>query len=85
MFEERNYAIFNMSEVNTIDFNEVLETSVQTLRLSVDGTKSFVKWEGGSMPASISALTTKEGPYTHSQILSILSGTDWTSNETMNM
>ena len=78
MFENRNYMVFNMSEVGAIDFSKVMETSAETLRKSVDGTKSFVKWEGTEMPAEIAQLTTKEGPYTHQQILTILSGTEWT-------
>ena len=77
MFESRNYMIFNVSEVNSINFNEVMETSADTLRKSVDGSKTFVKWDG-TMPLCIDSLTTKEGPYSHSQILSILSGTEWT-------
>ena len=55
---DRQYVIFDMSEVGTINFSEVMETSVDTLRLSVDGTKSFVKYEG-TQPASVAALTTK--------------------------
>lgn len=77
MFESRNYMIFNVSEINSINFNEVMETSADTLRKSVDGSKTFVKWDG-VMPPCVNSLTTKEGPYSHSQILSILSGTEWT-------
>lgn len=78
MYQDRNYMIFNISEVDQIDFNTVLETSAQTIRVSVDGTKSFVKWEG-EMPACVSGLTTKEGPYNHSEILAILSTEEWTA------
>jgi len=77
MFENRSYLIFNMSEVDLIDFNNVLETSTETLRLSVDETKSFVKWEGET-PSFVSDLTDTEGPYSHSQILEILSEEAWT-------
>ena len=79
-FEERNYMIFNVSEIDTIHFDEVLETSAETLRKSVDETKTFVKWDG-EMPQCVQDLTTKEGPYTHTEILQILSGEDWTSSE----
>ena len=79
-FEERNYMIFNVSELDTINFDEVLETSAETLRKSVDETKTFVKWDG-DMPQCVQDLTTKEGPYTHTEILQILSGEDWTSSE----
>ena len=53
------YAIFNVSEIDKIDFNQVLETSVDTLRKSVDGNKTFVKWMG-DVPSSVEALTFKE-------------------------
>ena len=75
-YTDRNFMIFNVSELNDIDFNEVLETSSDTVRKSVDGTKTFVKWEG-TIPTCVSNLTTKEGPYTYSQILQILSTSDW--------
>jgi hypothetical protein len=73
----RNYVIFNVSELSSINFSQVLETSADTVRKSIDETLTFVKYEG-DMPSSVSALTTKEGPYTHSEILTILSGEDWT-------
>jgi hypothetical protein len=78
-YEERNYMIFNVSELDTINFDEVLETSSETVRKSVDETKTFVKWDGTTIPASVENLTTKEGPYTHTEILEILAGEDWTS------
>jgi hypothetical protein len=77
MFENRNYMILSTSETGSVDFSQVLETSSQTLRLSVDESKTFVKWEG-DIPSSVSSLSTKEGPYTHSEILSILSTEVWT-------
>ena len=73
----RNYVIFNVSELATIDFSQVLETSIDTVRKSIDETLTFVKYEG-EMPSSVSALTTAQGPYTHSEILAILAGPDWT-------
>lgn len=78
-FDSRHYVIFATSETGSIDFNEVLETSVQTLRLSVDETKTFVKYEGATMPTSVSNLTTKEGPYSHEEILAILATEEWTN------
>lgn len=45
MTSNRNYVIFNVSEIEKIDFSQVLETSAETLRRSVDGTKTFVKWD----------------------------------------
>ena len=69
--------IFNVSELDMIDFNEVLETSIDTVRKSVDETKTFVKWDGAIIPPSVELLTTKEGPYTYQEILIILSTEEW--------
>jgi len=77
-YENRKFMIFNVSELPNIDFTQVLETSIDTVRKSVDGTKTFVKWDGGSTPSSVSSLTTKEGPYTYEEIIIILDGPEWT-------
>ena len=80
MYEQRNFVIFSVTELDQINFSEVLETSAETVRKSVDGTKTFVKWDdGGSVPSSVQALTTVEGPYTYTEILEILSGEEWVS------
>ena len=84
MFENRRYMIFNVSEIDTIDFTQVLETSADTVRKSVDETKSFVKWEGET-PSFVSDLTNTEGPYSHSQILEILSEEAWTPTGQMDI
>jgi len=78
MYDQRNFAIFSLTEIDEIDFTQVLETSAETLRKSVDGTKSFVKWDG-EQPEFVSTLETLEGPYTYTEILEILSGPEWTS------
>ena len=74
----KNYVIFDTTETGSIDFTEVLETSIHTLRLSISGSQTFVKYEGDTMPTSVSSLTTKEGPYSHDEILNILTGSEWT-------
>ena len=80
-YTNREFMIFNVSELNLIDFTQVLETSIDTVRRSVDGTKTFVKWDGNVIPSSVESLTTKEGPYTYEEILTILNGPEWSSNE----
>ena len=76
-YDNRRFMIFNVSELNQIDFSTVLETSAETVRKSVDETKTFVKWDG-TMPTCVSNLTTKQGPYTYDEILAILSTPEWT-------
>ena len=78
-YENREFMIFNVSELPNVDFTQVLETSIDTVRKSVDQTKTFVKWNGEQIPSSVEALTTKEGPYTYDQILTILATEEWTN------
>jgi hypothetical protein len=75
---ERKYVILDCSELPSVNFSEVMETSADTVRKSVDETKTFVKYEG-TQPASVAALTTKSQEYTHEEILAILSTSEWTT------
>ena len=77
-YENREFMIFNVSELPQIDFTQVLETSIDTVRKSVDETKTFVKWDGVTIPSSVDSLTTKEGPYTYEEMLNILATPEWT-------
>lgn len=78
LYENRKFMIFNVSELELIDFTQVCETSIDTVRKSVDGNKTFVKWDTEGIPSSVDSLTTKEGPYTYEEILNILSTSEWT-------
>jgi hypothetical protein len=77
MYENRKYLILPVTELSKVDFNQVGETSAETVRKSVDETKTFIKYEGQD-PTFVSQLTNTEGPYTHEQILNILSTEEWT-------
>jgi len=72
-YENRKYVILDASEVSSVDFSQVMETSVDTLRYSVDDSKTFVKFEGNT-PNFLSGKT----QYNNSEILTILNGEDWT-------
>ena len=77
IYETREFMIFNVSELNSLDFTKVEETSIDTVRKSVDQTKTFCKWDG-TTPEFFNEMTTKEGPYTYSEILDILATPEWT-------
>jgi len=81
-YVDREFMIFNVSELNKINFNEVLETSEDTVRKSVNLTKTFVKWSG-DMPPCVQSLTTSEGPYTYNEMLTILATPEWTDPNPM--
>lgn len=78
MFDDRKYVVVFVSEIDQIDFTQVMETSAETVRRSIDGNLTFVKYEG-EMPSSVAALTNKSEEFTHEQFLIILSGPDWTA------
>ena len=59
-------------EVSAIDFSAVGETSSETLRYSVDGTKAVVKYEGDT-PSFLLG----KPQFTQAQILEELSGPEW--------
>ena len=72
----RKYVIINSDEVDSVDFSQVDETSADTVRYSLDGSKTFVKYEG-DQPSFLNG----KQEYTHSEILTVLSGDEWTPDE----
>lgn len=75
----RKYVIINTSDLSAVDFNQVLEADETKLRYSIDGTKTFVKYEG-EQPSSLIGKT----EYTNSEILTILEGDEWTTSDEPN-
>ena len=72
-YENRKYVIINASEVGSVDFSQVNETSASTLRYSLDDSQTFVKFDGDT-PSFLDGKTS----YTHNHILIVLAGEDWT-------
>jgi hypothetical protein len=76
-FANRKWTILTLadyteSELQTLADN-ALENNVDTLRKSVDGTKTFLKWDGDT-PSCFDGMTI----HNHSEILAILATEDWT-------
>ena len=69
----RLYCILDTSELNSVDFDQVLQTSADTISYSLDGSKFILKFEGDT-PSFLEGKT----QYDHAEILSILSGPEWT-------
>ena len=69
-----NYIIIDSSEIPSVDFNSVLNTNADLLRYNLDKTQAVLKYEG-DQPSFLNGKT----EYTHSEILTILDGTEWTS------
>lgn len=69
----RTYVIINDSDVASVNFDQVCEKSAETCHYNIAGDKTFVKFEGET-PSFLDGKT----QYTHSEILTILEGSDWT-------
>ncbi len=63
----KKYVILNSTEVSSINFSQIQETSTDTLRWNIDQTKTFVKFEGDT-PSFLTGKT----QYTNNQMLAIL-------------
>ena len=70
----RTYVIINTTDVASIDFNQVIESSENTLRQNLAGTKTFVKFEGKT-PDFLKG----KPKHSHSEILEILSTDEWSA------
>mgnify|MGYP003674465334 CR=1 FL=1 len=78
--DNRHWAIITLSNYTDEQLQELvdnaIQTSVNTLRKSTDKTLALFKWDGDT-PSVFDGMTT----YNHTQILTILKGSDWTSDE----
>ena len=73
------YVTLDLSESTSLDFAQIEQTSIDTLRISVDGTKTIVKWiAANGVPSSVAALTTKGAYMTHDEALELMSTEAWT-------
>ena len=66
------YVIFEIANLDTVNFNEVLENNADTLRLSIDGTKTVLKFNGNT-PDFLVGLQ----QYNHQEILAIMQTPEW--------
>ena len=69
------YITFNLSEIDKINFGEILTSSRDTIRLS-NNNLGILKYMG-TMPESIQSLETKSMEYSHSEILDLLLIEEW--------
>tara|TARA_R100001530_G_C4321449_1_gene156000 strand:+ start:9507 stop:9731 length:225 start_codon:yes stop_codon:yes gene_type:complete len=71
------YIIFEKANVDQINFEQVIETSLETLRSSIDDQSVILKFIGET-PSFLDGLT----QYSHSEILAIINDPEngWISN-----
>ena len=75
-YENRKWIIITISDYNDEELDNLCDNAIQssmdTLRKTLDGTKAILKWDGDT-PSCFDGLTT----YTHSEILTELAKSDW--------
>lgn len=69
------YITFDLSEIEKINFNELMTTSIETMRFSNDNL-GLIKFMG-EIPPSVQLLETKSQEYTNSEILELLKNDNW--------
>jgi len=76
MYNNKTYVILDVVDLEEFDFSEVLNISKDYLRYNLAGDKALVKYEGEE-PKSLK----NKLKYTHEEILTIVNGSDWSSND----
>ena len=78
MHNTRTYATVNLTDIGLIDFAQVGETSVSTVRKSLDNTQFVIKWQEGYTPTFImDASVIPVGTYDHHSILELMATDKW--------
>ena len=78
MHNTKTYATINISDIGLIDFAQIGETSVSTVRKSLDNTQFVIKWEEGYVPTFITDSTViPVGTYDHHAIIELMATTEW--------
>ena len=71
-YENRRWVIVNVSAITDDMINSAMQTSIDTLRKTIDNSKAILKWEGDT-PSVFDGMTV----YTHSEILTELAKSEW--------
>lgn len=74
----RTYAVIELTDIGKIDFAQVSDNSVFTVRKSLDDTQFVIKWVDGYTPTFITdGSVIPVGTYTHEEILILMATPAW--------
>lgn len=72
------YAVINISDIDLIDFNQVGQTSAETVRRNLAETQFVIKWN--TEPTFIAdGSVVPVGTYNHTEILELMATSEWTA------
>ncbi len=82
------YVIVDISELNNVDYSQVLQTSPDTVRKNINQSKFILKFDG-NIPQTIQDLDndnklfsySNDKYFTHPQILTIISDVEWVGTQ----
>ena len=81
-YSDRTYAFANIADIDNVDFSQVMETSSATVRKSLDESLFIIKWYTANQPTFITdGSVSLAWSGTHADCLTIVTGSDWTSTE----
>ena len=75
-YSNRRWVIVNVSDITDEMIDSAIQTSMSTLRKTLDGTQAILKYDGRK-PYCFYNMTT----YNHSEILTELAKSTWTEDE----
>ena len=75
-YSNRKWVIVNVSDITDEMIVNAIQSSINTLRKTLDGSKAILKFDGDT-PSCFDGLTT----YNHSEILTELAKSAWTEEE----
>jgi hypothetical protein len=80
-YSNRTYSFINTSDIGSVDFSQVMETSAETVRKSIDESQFILKWYTADWPSFIapSGSITPVWEGSHSECLNQLTSSFWTS------
>lgn len=74
----RTYAVINITDLELIDFSQIGETSIDTIRKSIDESQFIIKWEEGVKPTFIeNGKVVPVGTFDHYAILELMATPEW--------
>ena len=78
-YSNRTYAFANTSTLGSVDFSQVMETSADTVRKSLDDSQFILKWYTANRPSFITnGSVTLVWSGSHSDCLTQLNSSFWT-------
>ena len=83
-YSNRTYATALTSDIGSVDFSQVMETSAATVRKSIDETQFVLKWYTANTPTFVTdSSVTLTWSGSHADCLTLMATTAWTDTSSM--